>query len=206
MIAPIRNVPLLPGTLKNLFYPPEKNEYAYFARAQTVPRQRKHVGPGRVGGPMLRCSRGGNSAGFLEIEHCGAKLRIAIEDEVLVVGTVVERPREQFRFPHQWRQGRRLWRRELRVRRPRAQRRPEDAERRDGGRQGISQQSGLSGSACGRDSELHSGAGTWTAEVGWERKRAAAGVCQSSTHGRTPGQGFAKTAFGTDGEKFCSHV
>ena len=53
---------------------------------------------------------------------------------------------------------------------------------------------------------LHSGAGAWTAEVGWERKRAAAGVCQSSAHERTPGQGFAKTAFGTDGEKFCSHV
>ena len=34
---------------------------------------------------------GRNSAGVQEIEHCGAKLRIAIEDEVLVVGTVGER-------------------------------------------------------------------------------------------------------------------
>ena len=37
MMAPRRSTPLLPGTLKNLFYPPERNEYTYFARAGEVP-------------------------------------------------------------------------------------------------------------------------------------------------------------------------
>jgi Lipase (class 3) len=36
-IQPIGDTPLLPGTLKNLFYPPEKNEYTYFARAKEKP-------------------------------------------------------------------------------------------------------------------------------------------------------------------------
>jgi len=37
MRNPLRNIPLLPGSLKNLFYPPEKNEYVYFARAKEHP-------------------------------------------------------------------------------------------------------------------------------------------------------------------------
>jgi triacylglycerol lipase len=37
MTAPTCNTPLLPGSLKNLFFPPEKNEYTYFARAATHP-------------------------------------------------------------------------------------------------------------------------------------------------------------------------
>src|SRR5262245_8622157 len=36
-IAPRGNTPLLPGTLKNLFFPPEKGEYTYFARADMCP-------------------------------------------------------------------------------------------------------------------------------------------------------------------------
>jgi hypothetical protein len=36
-IHPIRDTPLLPGTLKNLFYPPEESEYTYFARAEEKP-------------------------------------------------------------------------------------------------------------------------------------------------------------------------
>jgi hypothetical protein len=35
MINPLRNTPLLPGTLQNLFYPPR--EYVYFSRADQVP-------------------------------------------------------------------------------------------------------------------------------------------------------------------------
>ena len=37
MIAPLRSTPLLPGTLKNLFYPPERNQFTYFARAVEIP-------------------------------------------------------------------------------------------------------------------------------------------------------------------------
>src|SRR5262249_38593061 len=37
MTKPIRNRPLLPGTLKNLFFPPEKSEYTYFERARDCP-------------------------------------------------------------------------------------------------------------------------------------------------------------------------
>src|SRR6266700_2994472 len=37
MITPIRHTEFLPGTLKNLFYPPERNEYTYFARAGDIP-------------------------------------------------------------------------------------------------------------------------------------------------------------------------
>ena len=37
MRQPIRNTPLLPGSLKNLFFPPEKEEYTYFARATDCP-------------------------------------------------------------------------------------------------------------------------------------------------------------------------
>ena len=35
--TPKRSTPLLPGTLKNLFFPPEKNEYQYFQRAAECP-------------------------------------------------------------------------------------------------------------------------------------------------------------------------
>jgi hypothetical protein len=34
---PLRNTAFLPGTLKNLFYPPEENEYTYFRRAGERP-------------------------------------------------------------------------------------------------------------------------------------------------------------------------
>jgi hypothetical protein len=37
MTKPIRNRPLLPGTLKNLFFPPEKSDYTYFERAGECP-------------------------------------------------------------------------------------------------------------------------------------------------------------------------
>ena len=37
IIQPRRNTPLLPGTLKNLFFPPEEGEYQYFARAADCP-------------------------------------------------------------------------------------------------------------------------------------------------------------------------
>jgi len=37
MRQPVRNTPLLEDTLKNLFYPPEKKEYTYFARAKEHP-------------------------------------------------------------------------------------------------------------------------------------------------------------------------
>jgi triacylglycerol lipase len=37
MITPKTHTPLLPGTLKNLFYPPEADEYTYFARAAQSP-------------------------------------------------------------------------------------------------------------------------------------------------------------------------
>jgi len=37
MRNPTGNTPLLPGSLKNLFFPPEKDEYTYFARAQDRP-------------------------------------------------------------------------------------------------------------------------------------------------------------------------
>ena len=37
MREPLKKVPLLPGTLKNLFFPPEKGEYTYFARAKEQP-------------------------------------------------------------------------------------------------------------------------------------------------------------------------
>jgi hypothetical protein len=37
MQHPIGNTPLLPGSLKNLFFPPEKDEYTYFARANDRP-------------------------------------------------------------------------------------------------------------------------------------------------------------------------
>lgn len=37
MRRPTGNTPLLPGSLKNLFFPPEKDEYIYFARAQDHP-------------------------------------------------------------------------------------------------------------------------------------------------------------------------
>jgi hypothetical protein len=33
VITPVRHTEFLPGTLKNLFYPPERSEYTYFARA-----------------------------------------------------------------------------------------------------------------------------------------------------------------------------
>jgi len=35
--CPKRSTPLLAGTLKNLFYPPEKSEYEYFSRASSAP-------------------------------------------------------------------------------------------------------------------------------------------------------------------------
>lgn len=37
MIIPLRPTNFLPGTLKNLFYPPERSEYTYFARAKECP-------------------------------------------------------------------------------------------------------------------------------------------------------------------------
>jgi hypothetical protein len=37
MVSPVRHTPLLPGTLQNLFYPPRRGEYVYFARAGEVP-------------------------------------------------------------------------------------------------------------------------------------------------------------------------
>jgi hypothetical protein len=37
MRQPTGNTPLLPGSLKNLFFPPEKDEYTYFAHAQDSP-------------------------------------------------------------------------------------------------------------------------------------------------------------------------
>jgi triacylglycerol lipase len=37
MRQPTRNTPLLPGSLKNLFFPPEKEEYTYFERAKDCP-------------------------------------------------------------------------------------------------------------------------------------------------------------------------
>ncbi len=37
MIVPRKHTELLPGSLKNLFYPPEKGEYTYFSRAQECP-------------------------------------------------------------------------------------------------------------------------------------------------------------------------
>ena len=37
MITPFRTTSSLPGTLKNLFYPPEQGEYTYFARAKQSP-------------------------------------------------------------------------------------------------------------------------------------------------------------------------
>jgi hypothetical protein len=37
MRQPTGNTPLLPGSLKNLFFPPEKEEYTYFARAKECP-------------------------------------------------------------------------------------------------------------------------------------------------------------------------
>src|SRR5947209_14426146 len=37
LAAPIRQAPLLEGTWKNLFYPPERNEYTYFDRAKSLP-------------------------------------------------------------------------------------------------------------------------------------------------------------------------
>ena len=37
MISPNKHTELLPGTLKNLFYPPERIEYTYFARASERP-------------------------------------------------------------------------------------------------------------------------------------------------------------------------
>jgi len=37
MITPLRHTELLPGTLKNLFYPPERSEYTYFLRAGDCP-------------------------------------------------------------------------------------------------------------------------------------------------------------------------
>jgi hypothetical protein len=36
-VPPVRNRPLLPGTWKNLFYPPERDEYTYFERAGSAP-------------------------------------------------------------------------------------------------------------------------------------------------------------------------
>jgi Lipase (class 3) len=36
-MQPIGQIALLPGTLKNLFYPPEKGEYQYFKRAESCP-------------------------------------------------------------------------------------------------------------------------------------------------------------------------
>ena len=33
MITPVRHTELLPGTFKNLFYPPERSKYIYFVRA-----------------------------------------------------------------------------------------------------------------------------------------------------------------------------
>jgi hypothetical protein len=36
-IAPKRHTPLLKGSLKNVFYPPEKGEYQYFSRARECP-------------------------------------------------------------------------------------------------------------------------------------------------------------------------
>jgi hypothetical protein len=37
LATPVGQDPLLPGTWKNLFYPPERNEYTYFKRAQACP-------------------------------------------------------------------------------------------------------------------------------------------------------------------------
>jgi triacylglycerol lipase len=37
VITPLRQTQFLPGTLKNLFYPPERTEYTYFARAKECP-------------------------------------------------------------------------------------------------------------------------------------------------------------------------
>jgi hypothetical protein len=37
MSTPIANTPLLPGSLKNLFFPPEKDEYTYFERTGAHP-------------------------------------------------------------------------------------------------------------------------------------------------------------------------
>lgn len=37
LVAPRGQKPLLPGTWKNLFYPPERNEYTYFERAKSCP-------------------------------------------------------------------------------------------------------------------------------------------------------------------------
>ena len=37
LASPRRQDPLLPGTWKNLFYPPERDEYAYFRRARELP-------------------------------------------------------------------------------------------------------------------------------------------------------------------------
>jgi triacylglycerol lipase len=37
LAAPLRKDPLLPGTWKNLFYPPERGEFTYFARAKSCP-------------------------------------------------------------------------------------------------------------------------------------------------------------------------
>jgi hypothetical protein len=46
MQHPTGNTPLLPGSLKNLFFPPEKEEYTYFARANDRPFA--------VGGPVVK--------------------------------------------------------------------------------------------------------------------------------------------------------
>src|SRR6516162_7451568 len=37
MRQPTGNTPLLPGSLKNLFFPPEKGEYTYFAHVMGFP-------------------------------------------------------------------------------------------------------------------------------------------------------------------------
>ena len=55
MRSPAGNTPLLQGSLKNLFYPPEKNEYTYFARAGDFPF--KSDDPLVKGAPMRPCSR-----------------------------------------------------------------------------------------------------------------------------------------------------
>ena len=61
---PANQTPLLPGTLKNLFYPPEKDEYSYFARAAAYPF---------AGGDKFTKAAWAADAAMLAYAHYGAE-------------------------------------------------------------------------------------------------------------------------------------
>jgi triacylglycerol lipase len=78
MRQPTRNTPLLPGSLKNLFFPPEKEEYTYFARANECPFV--------TGDPILKGAWAADASMLAYARHGAARMTDADFQEHLARG------------------------------------------------------------------------------------------------------------------------